>query len=81
MSPIIRPAILSTESVPHFPLSKTKLGAVLDKTQDIILELLNNSSEIYLAWKELSQNKENYISHLEQKFGKASKGNKVKGSI
>ena len=35
-------------------------------------------TEIYLAWEELSQNKENYTSNLEQKFWKGSKGNKLK---
>ena len=49
MSPIIRPTIPPTESVPHFPLSENKLSVLLDKTQDIILELSINSTEIYLA--------------------------------
>ena len=49
MSPIIRSKIQSRESMPHFPLSQTKLCVGLDKTQDIILELLINSIEIYLA--------------------------------
>ena len=78
MSPIIRSKVQSIESLPHFPLSETKFSVVLDKTQDIILELLINSTEIYLAQEEFSQNKENYISSSEQKFGKGSKGNKLK---
>ena len=49
MSSIIRSKIPHTESIPHFPLSKTTLSVVLDKTKDIILELLINSTEIYLA--------------------------------
>ena len=49
MSPIIRSKIPPTESIPHFPLSETKLSVVLDKTQDIILKLLINSTEMYLA--------------------------------
>ena len=32
-----------------FSLSETKLSVVLDKTKDIILELLMNSMEIYLG--------------------------------
>ena len=78
MSSIIRSKIQSTESIPHFPLSETKLIAVLDETKDITLELLINSTEIYLAWEELSQNKENNISSSEPKFGKGSKGNMLK---
>ena len=49
MSSIIRSKIQPTESILHFPLSETKLSVVLDKTQDIILELLINSTEIYLV--------------------------------
>ena len=75
MFPIIRSKVRPTEPMPHFPLSETKLSVVLDKTQDIILELLIKSMEIYLAPEELSQNKENYISGSEQKFRKGSKGN------
>ena len=55
MSPIIRP----TEEESPFPLSETKIRVVLDKTQDIILELLLHSAEIYLVQEELSKNKEN----------------------
>ena len=65
-----------TESLPHFPLSELILNVVLDKTEDITLELLCNSTEIYLACEESSQNGENYISNLEQKCEKGSKGNK-----
>ena len=78
MAPIIRSKIPPTESIPHFPRSETKLSVVLDKSQDIILELLINYTEINLAWEELSQNKEKYISNLEHTFGKGSKGNKLK---
>ena len=80
MSPIIWYKIPSMESIPHFPVSENKLSVVLDKTQDIILELLINSMEIYLAWQQSSQNKENCMSKLEQKLGKQSKGNKLKAS-
>ena len=38
-SSIIRPTMPPAESLPHFSLSETKLSIVLDKTQDIILEL------------------------------------------
>ena len=53
MSSIIR----SIEYEPHFPLSETKISVVLDKTQDVILELLLNYAEIYLTQKGLSRNK------------------------
>ena len=66
------------ESVPHFPLSETKISVVLDKTQDIILKFLIYSAEICLAWEELSKNNENYSSNSEQKFGKGAKGSKLK---
>ena len=49
MSPLIRSVMPPMESLPYFPISETKLSVVLDKTQDIILELLINSTEIYLA--------------------------------
>ena len=58
MSPVIRPEVQSIEMpMPCFPLSETKPSVVIDKTQDIILELLMNSMEIYLAQEEVSQNK------------------------
>ena len=57
MSPIIRSEVQSIEPMPHFLLREIKLSAVLDKTQDIILELLIISIEIYLAQEELSQYK------------------------
>ena len=40
--------------------------------------ILINSTKIYLVQEESSQNKENYMSDSEQKFGKGSKGNKLK---
>ena len=59
MSPIVRPEVESMEmSIPHFPMSETKCSVTVDKTQDIILELLINTAEIYLAHEEVSQNKE-----------------------
>ena len=73
MSPIIRSKVQPTETIPSFPLSETKLSVILDKTQDIILELLINSTEIYSAWEELSQNKENYVNGSEQSLGKGLK--------
>ena len=74
MSPIIRPIELESP----FPLSETKISVVLDKTQDIILELLLHSAEIYLVQEELSNNKENCASKSKQGCGKGSKGNKLK---
>ena len=64
--------------MPCFPLSETKLSVVLDKTQDIILELLMNSMEICLAQEEISLNKEKFVCSSERKYGKASKGNKLR---
>ena len=43
------PIIICIEFEPHFPISKTKISVVFGKTQDIILELLLNSAEIYLV--------------------------------
>ena len=51
LSPIIRPMELESP----LPLSETRTSVVLDKTQDIILELLLHSAEIYLIQKELSK--------------------------
>ena len=48
---------------------------VLDKIQDIFLVLLMNSMEIYLAQEEVPQNKEKLV---ERKYGKGSKGNKLR---
>ena len=59
MAPIIRPEVQL--SMPYFPLNETKLSVVLDKTQEIILELLLNSVEIYLGREEISQNKEKFV--------------------
>ena len=69
MSPIIRPKTKLVESMPRFPLIEIKLSVVLDKIQDIILELLINSTEIYLAPEKLTENEENYIHDSEHKFG------------
>ena len=64
--------------MPCFPLSETKLNVVLDKIQEIILALLINSVEIYLAKEEVSQNKENPANSSERKYGQGSKGNKLR---
>ena len=56
---IIRPEVQSIEMSMHqFPLSETELSVVIDKIQDIILELLMISMEIYLAQEEVSENKD-----------------------
>ena len=79
MSPIIRPEVQSIEiSIPHFPLSETKLSVVLDKTQEIIFELLMNSMEIYLAQEKVFQDKEKFVSSSERKYWKGFKGNKLR---
>ena len=79
MSPMIRSEVQSIEmSMSHFPLSKTEFSVVIDKTQDIILELLMNSMEIYLAQDKVSQNKEQFVNSSEKKYGKGSKGNKLR---
>ena len=67
MSPIIRPEV--ELSMPHFPLSETRFSVVLDKTQEIILESLLNSVEIYLAKEETIKNKENPVKSSERKYG------------
>ena len=55
MSPIIRPEVESLEvSIPHFPMSETKLSVMIDKTQHIIFELLISTAKIYLAQEEVS---------------------------
>ena len=74
MSPITRPIVLEFP----FPLSETKISVVLDKTQDMILELLLHSAEIYLVQEEWSKNKESCTSKSKQGCGKGSKGNKLK---
>ena len=53
---------------------------MIDKTQDIILELLINKAEIYLTQEEVFKNKEmeNTANSLEWKYRKGSKGNKLK---
>ena len=79
MLPIIRPEVWSIEmSVPHFLLNKTKLSIVIDKTQDIILEFLINTLEIYLAQKKVSQNKEKLVNSSEREVWEGSKGNKLR---
>ena len=60
-------------------MSETKLSVVLDKTQEIILELLLNSMEIYLAQEKVLQNKEKFLRSSERMYGKGSKGNKLRG--
>ena len=56
MSPIVRPEpIESIEmSMPCFQMSETRPSVMVDKTQDIILELLINTAGIYLAQEEVS---------------------------
>ena len=44
--------------MPHFPMSETKLSVMIDKTQDIILELWINTVEIYLAQEDVFRNRE-----------------------
>ena len=78
MFPIIRSKTQPRKYMPHYPLSETKLSIVLDKTEEHILELLINSTDISLAQEELSQSRENYVSDSEQKVVKGSKGNKLK---
>ena len=74
MSPIIRPEVQPIEiSMLHFPLSETKLSIVIDKIQDINLELLMNSIEIYLAQEKVSQNKEKPVNSSERSMGRGSK--------
>ena len=55
-----------------------KLSVVIDKTQEIILEFLLGSAEIYLAREERSRIKERFLSNLERKYGNRSKGNKLR---
>ena len=81
MFPIIRSEVESLEvSMPHFPMRVTKLSVVIDNTQDIILQLLINTVEIYLAEEEVFRNKgiENTANSSEWKYGKRSKENKLK---
>ena len=79
MSPIIRSGVQSREiSMPQFPLNKTNLSVVIDKTQDIIPESLMNSMEIYLAQEEVSLNKEKLVNNAGRKYGKGLKVNKLR---
>ena len=81
MSSIVRPEVeLIKMSMPCFPLSETKPRVIIDKTQDIILDLLISTVEIYLAQEEVSQNKEieNPANSPKWKYGKWSKGNRLK---
>ena len=75
MSPIRRPEEPSL--IPYCFLSETKLSVVLDKTQEIILEFLPGSAEIYLARKERSRSEGKFLSNLERKYRNRSKGNKL----
>ena len=78
MSPIVRPEVKPLEvSISHFPMSVTQLSVVIDKTQDIILELLINTAEIYLTHEEVSQNKdieENPANSSKWKYRRGLKG-------
>ena len=74
MSPIVRPI----EFKSSIPLREAEIEAVLDKTLNIILELLLNSAEIHLVQEELSKNKANVTHKSKQGCGKRSKGNKLK---
>ena len=81
MSPIARPEVEAIEiSMPHFPLSETKLSVIIDMTQDIICELLISTVGIYLAQEKVSQNKEMESPANSPKwmYGKGSKGHKLK---
>ena len=83
MSPITRPEVQSIEmSMPHFPLNKTKLSVVIDKTQNIILELLINTVEIpkqkiSVAQEDVFQNKQKLVNSSQRKYGKGSKEKKL----
>ena len=55
------------------PTEWVQTQCFLDKTQDIIVELLINSTEIYLVHEELSQIKENYINDSQQSLEKGLK--------
>ena len=74
MSPIVKP--IEFES--SLPLKEAEIKVVSDKTQNIILELLLNSAEIYLVQEELARNKENIENKSKKGYGKESKGNKLK---
>ena len=74
MSPIIRPI----EFKSSLPLREDEICVVLDKTQNIILELLLNYAEIYLVQEELSKYNENVANKSKQGCQKESKGNKLK---
>ena len=74
MFPIVRP--IEFES--SLPLGEDKIKVVLDKTQNIILELLLSSAEIYLIQKELGKNKDNIKNKSKHWCGQESKGNKLK---
>ena len=50
----------------------------MDKTQNIILELLLNSVEINLLQEELDKNIENIKNESKHGCGKEAKGNKLK---
>ena len=76
MSPIRRPE--EPAIIPYCFLSETKLSVVLDKIQEIFLEFLLGSAEIYLAREERSRSKEKFLSNSERKYGNGSKGNKLR---
>ena len=61
-------------------MNEPKLSVMIDKTQGIILELLINTAEIYLDQEEVFKSKEigNTANSSEWKYGKGSKGNKLK---
>ena len=64
-------------------MHETKLSIMIDKTQDIILQLLINTAKKYLAQEEVFKSKgiENTANSSEQKYEKMSKGNKLQSSI
>ena len=81
MSPIIRSEVQSIEiSMPHFPLSGTKLSVAPDKTQEIILELLMNSMEISLVQEKVFQNRK-VCKQLRKEVWEGVQGKKVKTSV
>ena len=59
-------------------LSKTKLSIVLDITQEIILEFVLRSAEIYPAREKQSKTEEQFLSSSGRKYRNVSKGNRLR---
>ena len=64
--------------ISHYILSETKLTVVINKTQEIILEFLLRSAEIYLAIEERSGSETKVLNKSERKHGNGAKGNKLR---